>query len=303
MKKILLASTALIAGASAAAADITLSGYGRFGLIYNDTAAQETVVDQRLRLIVTGTAESQNGIAFKAQTRLQWDDATAAAGDAVTSAGGAIRAAAFHASAGGLTLSIGNVSAAEATPGFYAGGLGYTGFMFVDPWSIGYFGHDIGLTSDGSNTITGQSGTNGTVMATYKTGAFTVRASVSEGLSERKNLGVVYADNGYVVSLSHQESDNNAEDVTKLYVQGALGGATVGLFLDDTAAGNGWGLTGTMSVGAATKVTVTVTESAGGAENAGIGINHDLGGGVSFGAGVADMNGATYAEAGVVFNF
>ncbi|WP_420568837.1 porin [Thalassovita sp.] len=295
MKKILLASTALIAGASAAAADITLSGYGRFGLIYNDTAAQETIVDQRLRLIVTGTAESQNGIAFKAQTRLQWDDGAVAVGDAVGNNTGAIRAAAFHASAGGLTLSIGNVSAAEATPGFYAGGLGYTGFMFVDPWSVGYFGHDIGLTSDADN--------RGVVMATYKTGAFTVRASVSEGASERKNLGVVYADNGYVVSLSHQESDNNAEDVTKLYVQGALGGATVGLFLDDTAAGNGWGLTGTMSVGAATKVTVTVTESAGGAENAGIGINHDLGGGVSFGAGVADMNGATYAEAGVVFNF
>ena len=296
MKKLLLASTALIAGASAAAADITLSGYGRIGVIHNEAAAADTVLDQRLRLIITGTAESQNGLAFTAQTRMQWDDAGATATDAVGSAAGAIRAAAFHVAAGGLTLSVGNVSAAEATPGFYAGGLGYTGFMFVDPWSVGYFGHDIGLTSDAANA--------GVVMATYKSGAFTVRASMSEaGATERKHLGVVYADNGYVVSLSHQEATGTALDVTKLYVQGAVGGATVGLFIDDTAAGNGFGLTGSMNVGAATKVTLTANETAGGADAFGIGVNHDLGGGVSFGAGVADMNGNTYAEAGVVFNF
>ncbi len=295
MKKLLLASTALIAGASAAAADITLGGYGRFGVIYNDAAAADTTIDQRLRVIITGTAESQNGIAFTAQTRLQWDDTGATATDPMGTNAGAMRQAAFHAAAGGLTLSLGNVSAAEATPGFYAGGLGYTGFMFVDPWSVGYFGHDIGLTSDADN--------RGVIMAAYKSGAFTVRASVSEGTSERKHLGVVYADNGYVVSLSHQESTAAAEDVTKLYVQGALGGATVGLFLDDTAAGNGYGLTGTMSVGAGTSVTLTANETAGGTSNFGVGVNHDLGGGVSFGAGVAEMNGSTYAEAGVVFNF
>ena len=302
MKKLLLASTALIAGASAAAADITLSGYGRLGVIYNDVAAPaaDVTLDQRLRLIITGTAESQNGIKFTAQTRMQWDDAGASSTDSVGVAAGAIRNAAFHVAAGGLTLSVGNVSAAEATPGFYAGGLGYTGFMFVDPWSIGFFGHDIGLTSDAA-------GTDGVVMATYKTGAFTIRASVSDaGATDRKHLGVVYADNGYVVSLSHQEATGTAQDVTKLYVQGTLGGATVGLFVDDHANGNSIGLTGSMNVGAATKVTLTATSNdlaVGTAENIGVGINHDLGGGVSFGAGIADMNGTTYAEAGVVFNF
>jgi outer membrane protein OmpU len=319
MKKILLASTALIATAGAAAADITFSGFGRFGLDYTENRfadanlngvedagedRNDVVIDQRLRLIITGTAESQNGIAFTAQTRIQWDDgATANSSDAVGSAGGTIRAAAFHAAAGGLTLSIGNVSAAEATPGHYAGGLGYTGFMFVDPWSVGFFGEDIGLTSDGANPYTGQSGTNGTVMATYRSGAFTVRASISEGASERKHLGVTYADNGYVVALSHQESALAAEDITKLYVQGTLGGATVGLFIDDSAAGNAVGLTGTMSVGAGTSVTLTAVELAAGGSNVGVGVNHDLGGGVSFAAGIADMNGRTRGEAGVVFNF
>lgn len=300
MKKVLFATTALVATAGVAAADITLSGYGRIGVMYDEGAAgNDTFVDQRLRLIITGTAESQNGIGFTAQTRIQWDDAAAAAGDSVTSAGAAIRAAAFHVKAGGLTLSVGNVSVQEATPGFYAGALGYTGFMFVDPFTIGYTNHDIGLTSDGGDS------TNGVVMVTYSMGAFTVRASHSESAvsGERVNLGVVYSDNGYTVALTHQESDTAAQDITKLYVQGTLGGATVGLFLDDSDAGNAVGITGTMAVGAATKVTLTAVDLAAGGSNVGIGVNHDLGGGVSFGAGVADMDGDTYAEAGVVFNF
>lgn len=298
MKKLLIASTALVATAGVAAADVTLSGYGRFGVVYSEGAANETIVDQRLRLIITGTAESQNGIGFTAQTRIQWDDAGNGVDDAVGSAGAAIRAAAFHAKAGGLTLSVGNVSAAEATPGFYAGGLGYTGFMFVDPFTIGYTDHDIGLTSDGGDS------TNGVVMVTYTMGAFTVRASHSDsGVNERTHLGVVYAANGYTVSLSHQDATGSVNDVTKLYVQGNIGGATVGLFVDDSDAGNAVGLTGTMSVGAATKVTLTAVDLAAGGSNVGVGVNHDLGGGVSFGAGIADMDGTTYAEAGVQFNF
>ncbi|MGH1356453.1 MAG: porin [Thalassovita sp.] len=311
MKKLLLASTALIAGASAAAADITFGGYGRFGLDYTENrftdvnsngvedageSRNDVEVDQRLRLIITGTAESQNGIAFTAQTRIQWDEGTGFDGDAVTSARSAIQQAAFHAAAGGLTLSIGNVSVAEATPGFYAGGLGYTGFMFVDPYySQGYGRTDIGLTGLGSV---------GVIMATYATGPFTVRAGLSESATEeRKQLSVAYSDNGYTVSVFHQESTVAANDVTKLYVQGTIGGATVGLFADDSTAGNSIGLTGTMSVGAGTSVTLTAVDLSTGGSNVGIGVNHDLGGGVSFGAGVADMNGTTRAEAGVQFNF
>ena len=37
MKKVLFATTALIATASMAAAEVRISGYGRFGLDYNDS--------------------------------------------------------------------------------------------------------------------------------------------------------------------------------------------------------------------------------------------------------------------------
>ena len=35
MKKVLFATTALVATAGVAAADVTFGGYGRFGIVYN----------------------------------------------------------------------------------------------------------------------------------------------------------------------------------------------------------------------------------------------------------------------------
>lgn len=298
MKKILFATTALVATASVAAAEINFGGFGRFGLNYTEGAVEELRLDQRLRLVITGTAESDGGLAFTAQTRIQWDDAASTAGDAVNGASAAIRDAAFHVSYSGLTLSIGNVSAAEATPGFYAGCLGYTGYSCVDPWSsIGYGNHDIGLTT---------AGTNGVVMLAYSAGDFTGRVSYSnDGAgTDRTHVGVDYAFGDYLVALSHQEESGvTNNDITKLYVSGNLGNTSFGLFADDSAAGNSFGLTATTSIGAATTATLTAHSLAAGGENVGVGINHDLGGGVSFGAGVSDLNGTTYAEAGVVFSF
>ncbi|WP_372887503.1 porin [Shimia sp.] len=298
MKKILFATTALVATAGVAAADLNFSGYGRFGLNYTEGAAEELRLDQRLRLIITGTAESDGGLAFTAQTRIQWDDAASTPGDAVNGASAAIRDAAFHVAYGGLTLSLGNVSAAEATPGFYAGCLGYTGYTCVDPWnSIGYGNHDIGLTT---------AGTNGVVMLTYTTGDLTGRVSYSnDGAgTDRTHVGVDYKFGDYLIALSHQEESGvTNNDISKLYIQGALGNTTFGLFADDSAAGNAFGVTATTSIGAATTATLTAVSLAAGGENIGVGINHSLGGGVSFGAGISDLNGTTYGEAGVVFSF
>ena len=50
MKKVLLASTALIGFAGMAAADVTLSGSGRFGIVYTDDPinGDDTVLSHRL---------------------------------------------------------------------------------------------------------------------------------------------------------------------------------------------------------------------------------------------------------------
>ena len=66
MKKVLFATTALVATAGMAAADVTFGGYGRFGLIYreNATGSDETNITHRFRLQIDATAESDSGISL-----------------------------------------------------------------------------------------------------------------------------------------------------------------------------------------------------------------------------------------------
>lgn len=58
MKKILFASTALVATAGVAAAEITIGGSARFGLAYNEAETNETRIEQRMRVNITGIAET-----------------------------------------------------------------------------------------------------------------------------------------------------------------------------------------------------------------------------------------------------
>ena len=62
MKKILFATTALVATAGVAAADVTFGGYGRFGLGYDEGRADETFITSRFRLQIDATAESDMGV-------------------------------------------------------------------------------------------------------------------------------------------------------------------------------------------------------------------------------------------------
>ena len=72
MKKVLFATTALIATAGMASADITWGGFGRFGVVHNEgNAANETYLTQRMRLTVTGTTESDAGVKFEGRMRVR----------------------------------------------------------------------------------------------------------------------------------------------------------------------------------------------------------------------------------------
>ncbi|WP_272911374.1 porin [Loktanella sp. M215] len=80
MKKILMMSAAAIVTAGAASADVNLSGYGRFGLTYNDGVAAgtaQTQIDTRFRLNIDATMTSDVGVEFGGRVRLQYDDNSA----------------------------------------------------------------------------------------------------------------------------------------------------------------------------------------------------------------------------------
>ena len=78
MKKVLFATTALVATAGVAAADVTFGGYGRFGIFYTDndstTGDSSTDITSRFRLQIDATAESDAGVTFGARVRIQQNE-------------------------------------------------------------------------------------------------------------------------------------------------------------------------------------------------------------------------------------
>ena len=106
MKKALIASTALVLSAGVAAADVTISGYGRTGVVYiEDRAGNETRVDSRLRMNLDASTSTDQGVDFGARFRLQWDqDATNGQGESA-----ATNAGKLWITASGLTVEVGNV--------------------------------------------------------------------------------------------------------------------------------------------------------------------------------------------------
>jgi len=111
MKKLLLASTALVLSAGVAAADVALSGDARMGLLYNGDDVQLT---SRARVIFTLSGETDSGLAFGGSFR-----ADNAGGAANGSAGSVFISGDFG------KLSMGDVDSAAmaATGDLFAVGL------------------------------------------------------------------------------------------------------------------------------------------------------------------------------------
>ncbi|WP_306752360.1 porin [Paracoccus actinidiae] len=124
MKKALIASTALVLTAGVAAADVTISGYGRTGVIYYEDARQaidpasgafgnDTQVVSRLRMNIDAATSTDQGVDFGARFRIQWDQNQ--------DNGGEINAGKIYVTSSGLTVEIGNVEGALDTAGLIYG--------------------------------------------------------------------------------------------------------------------------------------------------------------------------------------
>jgi len=330
MKKVLFVTTALIATASMAAADVRLSGYGRFGLDYNDAndravnGRSETNITSRLRLQFDMSAESDSGVAFDARFRAQAESRDNAPGGAF------FNGARFGVVYEGIRVNVGNIiGAIENTPGFYletrTAGTGIDGASFVSV--VGnvngeYFNWDA-YSSAGV-------GANG-VEALYSTGGFTGHLSYStdNGVTavDRVALMLSYNFGDWRASLSTQSSDIAWEDKTVLTVSGSFGDIGVRAAYADNDGIGKWGLYGNMDIGAASNLLLWVTDEdsvdaadvvAGRNDNRdaivgsnaqegtsyGIHYHYDLGGGASFEAGYRRAsNDNDTLQAGVYFSF
>ena len=311
MKKVLFATTALVATAGVAAAEVTFGGYGRFGVAYEENSVNETYITSRFRLQIDATAESDAGVQFGARVRIQQDNDGAASTSNVGAASSdhsgiynanreetGINGVRFFAKSGGLEVGVGNIfGALEFMPGQYPIDLGLTGLSY-DYTAYNFRGD--AYDSDGN----GAAGQNG-VEVIYTMGDFTVHASASD-VNDRRAIYGAYTWSGWTFALGAQDSNSATDTDWTASVSGDLGPANITLaYADNGTSGDHWVLAGRFDVGASTDIEAYVADADYWTdESYGIDFNHDLGGGTSLRGGIEnDSNGDTNADLGVRFDF
>lgn len=231
MKKVLLATTALLMTAAGASAEITFSGYGRFGLDYVEnlsptSTTEETQVNMRMRVNIDGSVETDSGITFGGRTRLQYTDGND---------GATLSRAMLFASGGGIRLEVGNANTAyDSAALMYNSEIGYLDRSFGGP-NGDYYSFDSTPSGDDPDRMG--------LFVSYSVDAFNVRLSYVDpdqattaatdeeiGISADYNFGQFTVSGAFVDNAA---GDGNA-DALFLGAEFALNDATnIGLLYAD----------------------------------------------------------------------
>lgn len=289
MKKVLLATTALVAFAGAANAAVELSGSGRMGVVDDGTTTDFT---SRARVKFSLSGETDGGLSFGGSFRA--DNASSA----------------NHGAAGSVwikgsfgELSMGDVdSAAEAAIG-YASGVGLTSVKSGN--SISYVG--AGAAND-----------DPVMLYKYSTDTFAVYLSAQDGwtnpvspnppVSRTGSWGVAasYTAGDYTVGLGYEEAGTTKG--TFLGGSAKFGAAslkaTYGSIDKAGVKTNEYAVSVDYTTGATTLTAYTARNSAGLTGSAyGVGASYDLGGGAAVKGGVSSIVGKTMWDFGVSLSF
>jgi len=312
MKKVLLASTALLGFAGMAAADVTLSGSGRFGLVYTDDGAgtSDTVLSYRMRVNIDASTETDSGVKFGGRIRLQYDN-----GDNDTVGGLAeLNAAMLYAETAGFRFEIGNVNTAfDSLATLYNAELG---FISSTTGSYSLFSYD---SYSSSPYEPGQFDRVG-LFASYSTGNLVARLSYIDydqnvstdneelGISLDYTAGAYKLGFGYVTDAAGiADYDVYAllgeyamNDMTNIGLQfigedGEENDRTLTLY-GNTKLASGMGV-GAFISGVDSDVTYANDFAIG------IGANYDLGGATIAGTIQQGFDDQTYADLGINFSF
>ena len=280
MKKILLATTMLVAGATVAAAEVTLSGSARMGI--QDAFTGDVGFSSRARVVFTLSGETDSGLSFGASFRAD------NAGGANSGTDGSV----FISGAFGK-LSMGDLdSAAQGLVG-QVDGVGYTNLSDLN--EVTYIG-----TSDFTDAV-----------YEYSAGAFTGALSVTQPSQATTKWSIAgkYATDAYSVALGYEDNDAGTEHLI-LGVTGTFSGITLKAIYGEASGaveGSQYAVSATYKMDAlsVTAYVADDSEILAGDEAYGIGASYDLGGGAALSAGYAknqtdDTDGY---EVGVTFSF
>ncbi len=293
MKKVLLASTALVLSAGFAAAEVTVGGDGRMGIIgggIDDTATAtidetELGFTSRIRISFTASGETDSGLAFGGSIR-----ADNAGGGAAGTAGSVYIEGSFG------KISMGDVSgAAEAAVGDLSG-VGLTG--------LGDFNEATYLSN----------GDRPAARWDYTTGDLGLHVSMDNPLDDT-GIGT---DNAYSIAVTYGVGDISfglgyeSTDATDHIIGGVtagFGSATAKVIYGtaDDIDFDQYGLSLDFVSGATTFTGFYMHKETAGvdADATGVGVAYDLGGGAAVKAGYVDADGDDDAryDLGIAMSF
>jgi outer membrane protein OmpU len=279
MKKILLATTLLVASTGFAAAELTTSGAARMGVVYDGTDTQFT---SRVRITFTGSGETDGGLTFGASVR-----ADQIGGNGGTSTGTTNGDSTVYISGAFGKLTMGDVGgAADALVGNVSG---------------------VGLTGLGSLNEMGYIGTSKTAAYyEYSTNGLTFGVGVGQptGTNPSGSVAVKYSTDTFSVALGYEDGVVGLVDATQtsLGVTGSFSGISLKAVVKDlsTNADLSYALSADYTSGA---TTVTAFYADNVIEVFGLGASYDLGGSAKVVGGVVNDGTDTIADLGVSFSF
>ncbi len=309
MKKVLLASTALILTAGVAAADghagISLSGSANAGLKYNSDAANEITPHNEIDMTIAGAGSTDAGLEFGAFLVL---DETGGLDDTEVFISGLFG-----------TIAMGGVS--PATDGFGIADVGFDGIGIDD------------VAEQYKNATAGAD-----VHYSYSASGLTFAAAAEFGGSNSYSASINYASGAFSAGIGYVEDtdtsnpvdfDGDGTDDTTLpsnstvtvaagFSQGAF--SVNAMYSDWSLGGQGYGVDASFTTGAAT-ITAVYAHAEGASANPftkgvgdayGVGVSMPLGGGLSVAGGIGiietnritDNDGSiTVADLGVTMSF
>ncbi|MDR6263161.1 MULTISPECIES: porin [Rhodobacterales] len=322
MKKVLFATTALIATAGMAAADVNVSGSGRFGIVYNNQSNfgvkntnAKTKIEKRMSINLDGSGSTDGGLDFGGRIRLRSDEGDAA---------GATSSANIWMGNDMFRITVGNTDGAMINRiGYFQGSVGLTGLHWANLSSnIGSVARfAINTFSSRANAgdvvrLDFNVGGFGVSLSTDTTGAFNAAGTGSEdAIAVSYNFGDWNVAAGYATNVLNVNSPAVEVDMFSISAAGNIGDFGVGIqFSDLELVGNKVTLNGSYNFGETT-VTAFVAKTsedtvgsagigaAGSESEYGIGFTHSLGGATLAGGISRNYAENTMADLGVRFNF
>ncbi|MEP2891657.1 porin [Tateyamaria sp.] len=339
MKKVLIATTALVGSAGMAAAEISFAGAARFGLTYVEDRTDdagldaETVIEQRLRFTVTGQATSDNGLEFEARIRAESGESS---DNSIGGNDGGFGAAGFAVSTGGLRLDVGNVSDvldSGDTLNLFGFGVGFTSFIEQNSNSVGIPSNGFGA-GDADQT---------NIKLRYNVGDFTISASFSNNTSviteldednavngvandiDEYQIGVGYSFGDYRIGAAFGSEDGDTvtrdaatgavtsveavdNDFWAIGFDGSVGAVDFAAVITDSDEADDATFGFSLDYDVSAVTSIRFAASTGGDDDSdtsyGIGATHSLGGGVTLAGGIgSNSSGNTVADLGVTFGF